>query len=175
MKKNIKSFIFDEKGNLFYLISYTANSVMVVCFHIYVEIIFYFKATLRHEKCFSGSRLDFLWHDELKRRGRDRASLTRVFWRFCQTRMLVAIFSLLLTMVAGFVGPVSTVQILLPLYVQQIPVMGLSAWSHTRESQVCLCILESTLSCFTLVLEIEMTSYWEITKPQIANTINTLD
>lgn len=81
--------------------------------------------------------------------------------------MLVAIFSLLLTMVAGFVGPVSTVQILLPLYVLQIPVMGLSAWSHTGESQVCLYILESTLSCFTLVLEIEMTPYWEITKPQI--------
>uniref|UniRef100_A0A4W6BT85 ATP-binding cassette sub-family C member 5 n=1 Tax=Lates calcarifer TaxID=8187 RepID=A0A4W6BT85_LATCA len=56
----------------------------------------------------SVSRLEFLWHDELKRQGREGASLTRVFLRFCQTRMLVAIFSLLLTMVAGFVGPVST-------------------------------------------------------------------
>uniref|UniRef100_A0A674N7V1 ATP-binding cassette sub-family C member 5 n=1 Tax=Takifugu rubripes TaxID=31033 RepID=A0A674N7V1_TAKRU len=80
-----------------------------------------FKATCRHEKWVSASRLEFLWHDELKRRGRDRASLTRVFWRFCQTRMLVAIFSILLTMVAGFVGPVSTVQILLPLYVLSVP------------------------------------------------------
>uniref|UniRef100_H3DE78 ATP-binding cassette sub-family C member 5 n=1 Tax=Tetraodon nigroviridis TaxID=99883 RepID=H3DE78_TETNG len=58
-------------------------------------------------------RLDFLWRDELKRRGRDGASLTRVFWRFCQTRMLVAIFSLLLTMVAGFVGPALLVRALL--------------------------------------------------------------
>uniref|UniRef100_A0A674NHT8 ATP-binding cassette sub-family C member 5 n=1 Tax=Takifugu rubripes TaxID=31033 RepID=A0A674NHT8_TAKRU len=58
-------------------------------------------------------RLEFLWHDELKRRGRDRASLTRVFWRFCQTRMLVAIFSILLTMVAGFVGPAILVRALL--------------------------------------------------------------
>uniref|UniRef100_A0A8C5GYB6 ATP-binding cassette sub-family C member 5 n=1 Tax=Gouania willdenowi TaxID=441366 RepID=A0A8C5GYB6_GOUWI len=57
-------------------------------------------------------RLEFLWHDELKRHGREGASLIRVFWRFCQTRMLVAIFSLLLTMVAGFVGPVSTFQVL---------------------------------------------------------------
>uniref|UniRef100_A0A667XG66 ATP-binding cassette sub-family C member 5 n=1 Tax=Myripristis murdjan TaxID=586833 RepID=A0A667XG66_9TELE len=40
-------------------------------------------------------RLESLWHDELKRRGREGASLTRVFWRFCQTRMLVAIFALL--------------------------------------------------------------------------------
>ncbi|KAM7000367.1 ATP-binding cassette sub-family C member 5 [Tautogolabrus adspersus] len=58
-------------------------------------------------------RLETLWHDELKRRGREGASLTRVFWRFCQTRMLVAIFALLLTMVAGFVGPALLVRALL--------------------------------------------------------------
>ncbi|XP_037531128.1 multidrug resistance-associated protein 5 [Nematolebias whitei] len=58
-------------------------------------------------------RLESLWRDELKRRGRDGASLMRVFWRFCQTRMLVAIFSLLLTMVAGFVGPALLVRALL--------------------------------------------------------------
>uniref|UniRef100_A0A8C2GI79 ATP-binding cassette sub-family C member 5 n=1 Tax=Cyprinus carpio TaxID=7962 RepID=A0A8C2GI79_CYPCA len=52
--------------------------------------------------------LEWLWHEELKRRGKDGASLSRVIWRFCQTRMLVAIFSLLITMVAGFVGPVSS-------------------------------------------------------------------
>ncbi|TMS17566.1 Multidrug resistance-associated protein 5 [Larimichthys crocea] len=60
-----------------------------------------------------GAQLEALWHDELKRRGREEASLTRVFWRFCQTRMLVAIFSLLLTMVAGFVGPALLVRALL--------------------------------------------------------------
>uniref|UniRef100_A0A671WEZ3 ATP-binding cassette sub-family C member 5 n=1 Tax=Sparus aurata TaxID=8175 RepID=A0A671WEZ3_SPAAU len=54
------------------------------------------------------NQLESLWHDELKRRGREGASLSKVFWRFCQTRMLVAIFSLLITMVACFVGPVST-------------------------------------------------------------------
>ncbi|XP_056294942.1 ATP-binding cassette sub-family C member 5 isoform X1 [Pseudoliparis swirei] len=58
-------------------------------------------------------RLEALWHDELKSRGREGASLTRVFWRFCQTRMLVAVFSLLLTMVAGFVGPALLVRALL--------------------------------------------------------------
>uniref|UniRef100_A0A8C7XM79 ATP-binding cassette sub-family C member 5 n=1 Tax=Oryzias sinensis TaxID=183150 RepID=A0A8C7XM79_9TELE len=46
-------------------------------------------------------RLESLWNRELKSRGREGASLTSVFWRFCQTRMLVAIFSLLITMVAG--------------------------------------------------------------------------
>ncbi|XP_056139628.1 ATP-binding cassette sub-family C member 5 [Lampris incognitus] len=58
-------------------------------------------------------RLESLWHDELKKRGREGASLTRVLWRFCQTRMLVAIFCLLLTMVAGFVGPAILVRALL--------------------------------------------------------------
>lgn len=58
-------------------------------------------------------RLEYLWHDELKRYGREGASLRRVFWKFCQTRMLVAIFSLLLTMVAGFVGPALLVRALL--------------------------------------------------------------
>uniref|UniRef100_A0A8C6TD02 Si:ch211-221f10.2 n=1 Tax=Neogobius melanostomus TaxID=47308 RepID=A0A8C6TD02_9GOBI len=52
-------------------------------------------------------RFESLWHDELKQTGREGASLTRVCWRFCRTRLLVAIFSLLLTMVAGFAGPVS--------------------------------------------------------------------
>ncbi|XP_073676055.1 LOW QUALITY PROTEIN: ATP-binding cassette sub-family C member 5 [Garra rufa] len=58
-------------------------------------------------------RLEWLWHEELKRRGKDGASLSRVFWRFCQTRMLVAIFSLLITMVAGFVGPALLIRSLL--------------------------------------------------------------
>uniref|UniRef100_A0AAR2K3M6 ATP-binding cassette sub-family C member 5 n=1 Tax=Pygocentrus nattereri TaxID=42514 RepID=A0AAR2K3M6_PYGNA len=43
-------------------------------------------------------RLEALWHEELKSKGKDGASLCRVFWRFCQTRMLVAIFCLLITM-----------------------------------------------------------------------------
>ncbi|XP_067374775.1 ATP-binding cassette sub-family C member 5 isoform X2 [Channa argus] len=58
-------------------------------------------------------QLESLWHEELKRKGREGASLKRVFWRFCQTRILVAIFSLLLTMVASFAGPAILVRSLL--------------------------------------------------------------
>ncbi|TRY81292.1 hypothetical protein DNTS_012126 [Danionella cerebrum] len=58
-------------------------------------------------------RLEWLWHEELKQSGKDGASLSRVFWRFCQTRMLVAIFSLLITMVAGFIGPALLIRALL--------------------------------------------------------------
>uniref|UniRef100_A0A3P9K626 ATP-binding cassette sub-family C member 5 n=1 Tax=Oryzias latipes TaxID=8090 RepID=A0A3P9K626_ORYLA len=70
-------------------------------------------------------RLESLWNSELKRRGREGASLTSVFWRFCQTRMLVAIFSLLITMVAGFFGPAILVRALLEY--SQNP---LSSWRH---------------------------------------------
>ncbi|XP_041697456.2 multidrug resistance-associated protein 5 isoform X1 [Coregonus clupeaformis] len=62
---------------------------------------------------FNCHRLESLWHDELKQKGKEEASLSRVFWRFCQTRMLVAIFSLLITMVTGFVGPALLVRALL--------------------------------------------------------------
>nr|XP_023846068.1 multidrug resistance-associated protein 5 [Salvelinus alpinus] len=62
---------------------------------------------------FNCQRLENLWHDELKQKGKDGASLSRVFWRFCQTRMLVAIFSLLITMVTGFIGPALLVRALL--------------------------------------------------------------
>ncbi|XP_056625623.1 ATP-binding cassette sub-family C member 5 isoform X4 [Triplophysa dalaica] len=58
-------------------------------------------------------RLEWLWHEELMIQGKDGASLSRVFWRFCQTRMLVAIFSLLITMVAGFAGPALLIRALL--------------------------------------------------------------
>lgn len=58
-------------------------------------------------------RLESLWHDELKRRGREGASLRRVFWRFCQTRTLMAMFSLLVTMTAGFIGPAILIRYLL--------------------------------------------------------------
>uniref|UniRef100_A0AAY4DNX3 Si:ch211-221f10.2 n=1 Tax=Denticeps clupeoides TaxID=299321 RepID=A0AAY4DNX3_9TELE len=74
------------------------------------------------------ARLETLWLEELKHRGKDGASLARVFWRFCQTRMLVAIFSLLITMVAGFVGPALLIRALLE-YSQsrhEAPVFGMA-------------------------------------------------
>lgn len=101
------------------------------------------------------SRLESLWHDELKRRGREGASLTRVFWRFCQTRMLVAIFSLLLTMVAGFVGPVSAVQIYLPLLYSAESADRPFCAAAGVESQVRVYFLEITLSRFTLVWKLK--------------------
>uniref|UniRef100_A0A8C9UYT8 ATP-binding cassette sub-family C member 5 n=1 Tax=Scleropages formosus TaxID=113540 RepID=A0A8C9UYT8_SCLFO len=58
-------------------------------------------------------RLELLWHDELKRRGRQGASLARVFWKFCQTRVIVAAFAILIAMLAGFATSAFLVRALL--------------------------------------------------------------
>ncbi|XP_072428524.1 ATP-binding cassette sub-family C member 5 isoform X3 [Chiloscyllium punctatum] len=61
----------------------------------------------------NGRRLERLWQIELKERGRDDASLNTVIWRFCQTRLVIAMISLMVTMVAGFCGPAFLVKRLL--------------------------------------------------------------
>lgn len=51
-------------------------------------------------------RLAGLWEEEVRSRG-DGASLRRVVWRFCRTRLLLSILCLMVTQLAGFSGPVS--------------------------------------------------------------------
>ncbi|KAK3526468.1 hypothetical protein QTP70_028681, partial [Hemibagrus guttatus] len=58
-------------------------------------------------------RLQSLWHAELKRKGKDGVSLRRVFWRFCRTRFLVALFFLLIFTVTSFIGPALLIRALL--------------------------------------------------------------
>ncbi|KAK6473650.1 multidrug resistance-associated protein 5-like isoform X1 [Huso huso] len=58
-------------------------------------------------------RFEKLWHTELKMKGKDRASLSHVIWSFCQTRILVAIIALMVTMVTGFIGPAVIIRSLL--------------------------------------------------------------
>ncbi|XP_041038600.1 multidrug resistance-associated protein 5 isoform X1 [Carcharodon carcharias] len=50
-------------------------------------------------------RLERLWQTELKECGQDNASLNTVIWRFCQTRLVISMICLMVTMVAGFCGP----------------------------------------------------------------------
>lgn len=57
--------------------------------------------------CVSWFRLQALWHAELKSKGEEGASLFRVFWRFCRTRVLVALIFLLISTITAFIGPVS--------------------------------------------------------------------
>ncbi|XP_056411928.1 ATP-binding cassette sub-family C member 5-like isoform X2 [Hyla sarda] len=59
------------------------------------------------------SKLQKLWEAELQKRGKRKASLTLVLWRFCRTRSLLALLSLIITMVANFIGPAIFIRALL--------------------------------------------------------------
>ena len=52
-------------------------------------------------------RVEFMWNEEVQRKGLANASLRRVAWRFTRTRILTSIFLYLSSLVFGFVGPVS--------------------------------------------------------------------
>ena len=52
-------------------------------------------------------RLERLWQEELNEVGPDAASLRRVLWTFCRTRLILSIVCLMITQLAGFSGPVS--------------------------------------------------------------------
>ncbi|KAH0624286.1 hypothetical protein JD844_007979 [Phrynosoma platyrhinos] len=64
-------------------------------------------------------RLERLWHQELHECGPDDASLRRVVWVFCRTRLIISIVCLMVTQLAGFSGPAFVVKHLLE-YTQQM-------------------------------------------------------
>ncbi|XP_053314480.1 ATP-binding cassette sub-family C member 5 [Spea bombifrons] len=63
-------------------------------------------------------RLEKLWLAELTERGADESSLRSVVWKFCRTRLIISIMCLMLTQLAGFIGPAFVVKSLLE-YTQQ--------------------------------------------------------
>ncbi|XP_073215273.1 ATP-binding cassette sub-family C member 5 isoform X2 [Lepidochelys kempii] len=63
-------------------------------------------------------RLERLWQEELKETGPEDASLRRVVWIFCRTRLIISIVCLMITQLAGFSGPAFVVKHLLE-YTQQ--------------------------------------------------------
>ncbi|XP_054556383.1 ATP-binding cassette sub-family C member 5 isoform X2 [Talpa occidentalis] len=58
-------------------------------------------------------RLERLWQEELTEVGPDAASLRRVVWIFCRTRLILSIVCLMITQLAGFSGPAFVVKHLL--------------------------------------------------------------
>eukprot|EP00069_Balaena_mysticetus_P017194 bmy_10433T0 len=58
-------------------------------------------------------RLERLWQEELHEVGPDAASLRRVVWTFCRTRLILSIVCLMITQLAGFSGPAFMVKHLL--------------------------------------------------------------
>uniref|UniRef100_A0A8C2ZSC9 ATP binding cassette subfamily C member 12 n=1 Tax=Cyclopterus lumpus TaxID=8103 RepID=A0A8C2ZSC9_CYCLU len=60
----------------------------------------------------SGERLHRLWEEEVAKMGLEKASLVRVFFCFQRTRLILSIIAGVLAMVAAFLGPVITFEIL---------------------------------------------------------------
>uniref|UniRef100_A0A6I8P5C9 ATP binding cassette subfamily C member 5 n=1 Tax=Ornithorhynchus anatinus TaxID=9258 RepID=A0A6I8P5C9_ORNAN len=58
-------------------------------------------------------RLERLWQEELNEVGPDAASLRRVVWIFCRTRLIISIACLMITQLASFSGPAFVVKHLL--------------------------------------------------------------
>uniref|UniRef100_A0A8C1G1H3 ATP-binding cassette sub-family C member 5 n=1 Tax=Cyprinus carpio TaxID=7962 RepID=A0A8C1G1H3_CYPCA len=70
-------------------------------------------AVSQFESCETNHRrLAGLWDEEVRSRG-DGASLRRVVWHFCRTRLLLSILCLMVTQLAGFSGPAFVVRRLL--------------------------------------------------------------
>ncbi|XP_063772648.1 ATP-binding cassette sub-family C member 5 isoform X2 [Pseudophryne corroboree] len=68
----------------------------------------------RHEcSDINSRRLEKLWSEEVIERGADESSLHSVVWRFCRTRLIISIMCLMLTQLAGFIGPAFVVKSLL--------------------------------------------------------------
>ncbi|KAJ8280519.1 hypothetical protein GJAV_G00055820 [Gymnothorax javanicus] len=63
-------------------------------------------------------RLAGLWEEEREAQG-DQASIRRVVWAFCRTRILLSIVCLMVTQLAGFIGPAFVVKRLLD-YIEQV-------------------------------------------------------
>uniref|UniRef100_A0A8C2ZTD2 ATP binding cassette subfamily C member 12 n=1 Tax=Cyclopterus lumpus TaxID=8103 RepID=A0A8C2ZTD2_CYCLU len=60
----------------------------------------------------SGERLQRLWEEEVAKVGLEKASVVRVFLRFQRTRLILSVIAGVLAMVAAFLGPVITFEIL---------------------------------------------------------------
>ncbi|XP_048025054.1 multidrug resistance-associated protein 5 [Megalobrama amblycephala] len=70
-------------------------------------------AVSQFESCETNRRrLAGLWDEEIRTRG-EGASLRRVVWHFCRTRLLLSILCLMVTQLAGFSGPAFVVRRLL--------------------------------------------------------------
>ncbi|XP_031758787.1 multidrug resistance-associated protein 5 isoform X5 [Xenopus tropicalis] len=73
----------------------------------------------KHESSdINSKRLEKLWLEEVTEKGADESSLRSVVWHFCRTRLIISIMCLMLTQLAGFIGPAFVVKSLLE-YTQQ--------------------------------------------------------
>uniref|UniRef100_A0A673MCM1 ATP-binding cassette sub-family C member 5 n=1 Tax=Sinocyclocheilus rhinocerous TaxID=307959 RepID=A0A673MCM1_9TELE len=103
-----------DNAGLFSFMTFNWLTSLVVLAHkkgqLFLEDIW---AVSQFESCeVNHRRLAGLWDEEVRSRG-DGASLRRVVWLFCRTRLLLSILCLMVTQLAGFSGPAFVVRRLL--------------------------------------------------------------
>uniref|UniRef100_A0A672RNR7 ATP-binding cassette sub-family C member 5 n=1 Tax=Sinocyclocheilus grahami TaxID=75366 RepID=A0A672RNR7_SINGR len=103
-----------DNAGLFSFMTFNWLTSLVVLAHkkgqLFLEDIW---AVSQFESCEANRRrLAGLWDEEVRSRG-DGASLHRVVWHFCRTRLLLSILCLMVTQLAGFSGPAFVVRRLL--------------------------------------------------------------
>uniref|UniRef100_A0A8C2DVI9 ATP-binding cassette, sub-family C (CFTR/MRP), member 5 n=1 Tax=Cyprinus carpio TaxID=7962 RepID=A0A8C2DVI9_CYPCA len=103
-----------DNAGLFSFMTFNWLTSLVVLAHkkgqLFLEDIW---AVSQFESCEANRRrLAGLWDEEVRSRG-DGASLRRVVWHFCRTRLLLSILCLMVTQLAGFSGPAFVVRRLL--------------------------------------------------------------
>ena len=75
---------------------------------------------------FACARVEYMWKDEVERKGQTNASLRSVAWRFARTRVLTAVSLYLISLSFGLFGPVS---IIFQIFTRRIIIMNIINFS----------------------------------------------
>ncbi|XP_071550882.1 ATP-binding cassette sub-family C member 5-like isoform X3 [Panulirus ornatus] len=100
----------------------------------------------KYDMCdYNTDRLEVLWNEELRRSGKNNASLQRVVWQFLRTRLLLSLFVFFVSLILGFIGPTVFMRLLInwlstdePLITGVVWSVGLLATEFTRIILFCL-------------------------------------
>ncbi|XP_045132970.1 multidrug resistance-associated protein 5-like isoform X4 [Portunus trituberculatus] len=100
----------------------------------------------KYDMCeYNTDRLEILWNAEVKKKGKDAASLQYVLWQFYRTRFLFGIVIFSLTIILGFIGPIAFMRFFIswlssdePLLVGLFWAGGLIISEFTRVTLFCL-------------------------------------
>ncbi|XP_050718619.1 ATP-binding cassette sub-family C member 5-like isoform X19 [Eriocheir sinensis] len=68
----------------------------------------------KYDMCeYNTDRLEILWNAEVKRKGKEGASIQYVLWQFYRTRFIFGLFIFSLTIILGFIGPITFMRYLI--------------------------------------------------------------
>ncbi|XP_042240635.1 multidrug resistance-associated protein 5-like isoform X3 [Homarus americanus] len=84
----------------------------------------------KYDMClYNADRLENLWNEEIKRNGKDDASLQRAVWPFLRTRLLIGLVMFFITLILGFLGPTIFMRYLINWLSTDDPISYGVAWT----------------------------------------------